>query len=55
MNETRRRQRIAFTVTLVLLVLLIPIVNFLTPLFAGALMVHVYKRIERKAATAMAL
>ncbi len=29
-------------------VLVIPIVNFLTPLFAGALMVHVYKRIELK-------
>lgn len=29
-------------------VLLIPIVNFLTPLFAGALMVHVYKRVARK-------
>ncbi|MEP1207149.1 MAG: sulfate transporter family protein [Rhizobiaceae bacterium] len=30
--------------------LLVPIVNFLTPLFAGALMVHVYKRISRKSA-----
>lgn len=30
-------------------VLTIPIVNLLTPLFAGALMVHVYKGIEAKA------
>ncbi len=30
------------------LVLTIPIVNFLTPLFAGALMVHVYKRVALK-------
>ena len=30
-------------------VLTIPIVNFLTPLFAGALMVHIYKGIEAKA------
>lgn len=30
-------------------VLMIPLVNFLTPLFAGALMVHVFKNIERKA------
>ncbi|NRB30493.1 MAG: sulfate transporter family protein [Rhizobiaceae bacterium] len=29
-------------------VLTIPIVNFLTPLFAGALMVHIYKGIEAK-------
>lgn len=29
-------------------VLSIPIVNFLTPLFAGALMVHVFKRLEAK-------
>ena len=31
-------------------VLTIPIVNFLTPLFAGALMVHIYKGIEAKSA-----
>ena len=30
------------------LVLSIPIVNFLTPLFAGALMVHVYKKVALK-------
>lgn len=33
-------------------VLSIPIVNFLTPLFAGALMVHIYKGIAAKAAMA---
>ena len=36
------------------LVLLIPIINFLTPLFAGALMVHVFKNIEHKAVGATA-
>jgi CysZ protein len=30
-------------------VLSIPIVNLLTPLFAGALMVHVFKTLEQKA------
>jgi CysZ protein len=30
-------------------VLTVPIINFLTPLFAGALMVHIYKGIETKA------
>ena len=53
-NETEAlRQKYGLEIFLaglcIALVLSIPIVNFLTPLFAGALMVHVFKRIQNKA------
>ncbi|NKB51913.1 MAG: sulfate transporter family protein [Rhizobiaceae bacterium] len=46
--QKRFGSEIFFAGLAIAVVLIIPIVNFLTPLFAGALMVHVYKRIERK-------
>jgi len=48
--QKRFGSEIFFAGLAIAVVLLIPIVNFLTPLFAGALMVHVYKRIAHKSA-----
>lgn len=49
-TELRRRNgtRVFLAGLLIALVLAIPIVNFLTPLFATAFMVHIFKGVERR-------